>query len=417
MRKFSFYTILILLLSFVSIAGFEVSYRLLYKFVPQLFTKNPYTEQDYKDVLYPEGTVNMGGGLKENFDSYVLEPYGKIAYWDTDSHGFRYHKEISVEKNKNTIRIFSLGDSFTAGYRIDQEKTFSFLLDQFLNKNQNGKTVEVPIAHTSNPSTALEYLQKYGSIFKPEIVIIGITIGNDFAQNYLNMDSLGLYVLDSNKILHRKTPIIGFHNGLDTLRLPNTCMNGKGKTTLPNELYNENFDGLNRLVSYRLLKKLQKRNHQGISVVSFYSGMTKTNELFDACNGLGLYLKKPTIHIEKAYQSMDLILSLLKELSVKDKYRLIIVPFPQRFQVQKEDWAATVEDYALKADCFDLNIPNKRLEDICQKKSLEYYDPTQAMIEAYQNTQQSLYLPNGDMHWNAWGNEVVFEFLKDKIVK
>ena len=134
---------------------------------------------DYNDVY---GTLEEGGCLKKNFKGYVVGASGNFVYWQTNSKGFRNTKEFDYIPASNVLRILSIGDSFTAGYRIGQNETFSFLLEKWINKTY--KKSEVLISCIEEPTTGLYYLSKFGQKYNPDIILLGITIGNDIAQTF-----------------------------------------------------------------------------------------------------------------------------------------------------------------------------------------------------------------------------------------
>ena len=74
---------------------------------------------------------------------------------------------------------------------MGQKETFSALLEEWINRHY-GKC-EVLVAETEEPATALYYLDHFGVKFHPDLVLLGITLGNDIAQTYFSLD--GGYIL------------------------------------------------------------------------------------------------------------------------------------------------------------------------------------------------------------------------------
>ena len=130
--------------------------------------------------------------------------------WHNNASGFRNDQEFSQEPPPGVLRILSMGDSFVAGYRVGQEETFSFLLEQWINQKL-GKC-EVLVSEIEEPITGLYYLSKSGIAFHPHIVLLGITIGNDIAQSYIALDQNGgnsLKVDNGNVIIEKTVGSIG----------------------------------------------------------------------------------------------------------------------------------------------------------------------------------------------------------------
>lgn len=84
----------------------------------------------------------------------------KTQEWDIDfnvnSLGLRDY-EYSFEKREGTYRILMLGDSFTEGYGVKLEKTFSKIFEKKLN-NSAEKISQVINAGVTGYSPTIEYL-------------------------------------------------------------------------------------------------------------------------------------------------------------------------------------------------------------------------------------------------------------------
>ncbi|MBI3784969.1 MAG: hypothetical protein HY270_16370 [Deltaproteobacteria bacterium] len=83
--------------------------------------------------LFPEAEpfISAGGRLQPNLDLEVFTDVpGRLAYHlKTNSDGFRNDHEIPPAKEPGELRILSLGDSFSVGYGIDQERFLGPLLE------------------------------------------------------------------------------------------------------------------------------------------------------------------------------------------------------------------------------------------------------------------------------------------------
>ena len=82
--------------------------------------------------------------------------------------------EISI---KNRTRILMLGDSFTFGYGVEMNETFSELIEQ----NSGYEVINAGVMSYS-PILEYRYLKKKGYLLKPDIVIQNIDI-SDFSDD------------------------------------------------------------------------------------------------------------------------------------------------------------------------------------------------------------------------------------------
>lgn len=297
----------------------------------------------------------------------------------------------------------SIGDSFTAGYRLAQGETFSYLLERYLNTKSDGSKYEVLISAVDDPSAALQYLNSSGLSFQPKLVLLGVTLGNDIAESYVALAPDGRFKLndETGSIEVNTSRTLGFSRGLEKMLIPAGCA-GVTDSFLDR-----------RSITFHLMKRLWRSRQNGDAIVSWYD---KQNlRLFDPVNGLGNYLKEPPREGQEAYERLFRTLRALRKVTAREGASLAVVIFPQRFQVQKGDWTLTVAEYGLNEACFDLNMPNKLLTDFCAQNDIVCIDPAQAITVAHNTSSANLYCPQGDMHLNAEGNRVLFEAIKEEV--
>lgn len=100
---------------------------------------------------------------------------------DLNSAGYR-DKEYSEEKTPGDLRIYSLGDSYTYGWLVDNfEDTYPKILESKLNE----KGIKTEVINAGNPGYSLpEMLKRFsneGKYYYPDVVVLGI---NDDEANY-----------------------------------------------------------------------------------------------------------------------------------------------------------------------------------------------------------------------------------------
>jgi hypothetical protein len=137
----------------------------------------------------------------------------------TNSQGFRDDENYAYEKPKDVVRVLSLGDSHTQGFEVRQHRTFSEVLERYL--NARGIRAQVLNSGVSGFSTAeqLAFLENEGIRYKPDFVVVGF-YSNDFEDNI----KAGLFTLqDGDLIAAKKVHIPGVRilnviNAVPTLR-------------------------------------------------------------------------------------------------------------------------------------------------------------------------------------------------------
>jgi lysophospholipase L1-like esterase len=101
----------------------------------------------------------------------------------TNSHGHR-DSEVPVAKQKNTIRVLTIGDSITFGHGVSGNNTYTEFLEDVLNQSTSSYSFDV--INTAVPGNApfQEYFDlKRGLKFDPDIVLIQFTL-NDVVEPY-----------------------------------------------------------------------------------------------------------------------------------------------------------------------------------------------------------------------------------------
>lgn len=128
--------------------------------------------------------------------TYWHKSYDGRWWFKINSQGFRSDVDYSYQKPKDTLRVLVLGDSFTIGYEVAQEETYSAVLERELKKQ--GMKAEVINAGVSGFSNAEElvFLEQEGVRYQPDVVVLGY-YGNDFLDNV----QTGLFGLSEGKLV------------------------------------------------------------------------------------------------------------------------------------------------------------------------------------------------------------------------
>lgn len=122
-------------------------------------------------------------GLARHWPSMkrYLPQFGVTAAFN--SAGMR-DREHALEKAPGVFRILVLGDSFMEALQVPFEESFPHLLEQSLSES-SGRKIEVLNAGVSGWGTddELRYLTWYGLEWKPDLVLVAMTLHNDISDN------------------------------------------------------------------------------------------------------------------------------------------------------------------------------------------------------------------------------------------
>ena len=352
---------------------------------------------DYRDAVRAN-SPGPGGFLKEGFEGRVVNGLGGTVSWRNNAQGFRRSGDTPETPAPGVLRVLSMGDSFTAGYRVDQEETFSRLLEKDLAARG---PAEVLISEIEEPVTGLFWLDRSGARFHPAVVLLGLTLGNDIAQAGLALDPPGGYRIEPPDfhIVHvAEGPALEKRDEIHAT-LPEACLVGAPA----------------RMPIRRRLRLLDLALGMPVQPIGSSRGPGLSRFLLDAVNGLGFCLVPPPLLVDVFFERLSRTLLGYRALASERGFAFAVALFPQRYAVQEDDWNATVAAYGLRRACFDPGAPARRLSAFCAREGITCFDPAAALAAAHHRSGKSQYLPGGDMHWNADGHRAVFEALREGV--
>lgn len=288
-----FKKVLIIILSFsLPFVVIEVFLRLFYP-IPFSVAYDFYYEED-------ECTGYM---MAPNNLSYYQEGI-KVK---TNSFGLRSNKEYREKKNK---RILFIGDSFTEGTSVAEDKRFTNLIDSSL---QDFEVINAGVPGFS-PYQYFKYFECYADKFKPDHVVVDFFVGNDTYNGIKNKKDLPFVV--NGKLVHDKvTPSL--------------------ITKIKIILY-EKFH-LFRFIHHRgktaLLSKVDKSWYYRENCTDFYPHFIKTQKL---------RLKNHILPSERGeedginlYRNLKLLLK-MSEMAKKKEIGFLVLLIPDENQINKE---------------------------------------------------------------------------------
>ncbi len=170
-----------------------------------------------EQVKFPRHVVEAPWGLRYNDpgSSYRHKSPDVNIRFHINGQGMRADRDFAYAKPAGVKRILSLGDSFTIGYEVKGDETFSSVLERELNAGNSGHKVEVLNAGVSGFGNAEEcvYLERELLKYDPDVVMVSF-FGNDLDDNIRS----DLFGLEGDKLVERKrsyVPAGGFGDFLN----------------------------------------------------------------------------------------------------------------------------------------------------------------------------------------------------------
>jgi hypothetical protein len=167
-----------------------------------------------KIVLFPRYVTDAQYNdfqIRRNLPDHSYKHTSFDGKWEfkINSQGFRDIRDFKYEKPKEVLRVLVLGDSFTIGYEVRQNQTYSAVLEAYLKRK--GIQAEVINAGMSGNSNAEEliFYEQEGVRYQPDIIILGF-YHNDLEDNLRS----NLYSLKEGQLLVKnKTYLPGIKIG------------------------------------------------------------------------------------------------------------------------------------------------------------------------------------------------------------
>jgi hypothetical protein len=367
---------------------------------------------DYDDV-HAFDPAREGGHLRPGLDLWMQggrrESRVRIV---TNSKGFRSRTEFDYAAPPGTFRILFLGDSFVDGMRTDQDDTIGAVLER-ASKQRLAATrwsdVEVLVSGHNNPADAWYAFQEHGRKYAPELVILGLTLGND-----LCWQSYG----------RTMKPVAG-PDGRTRLRYE------ASDHLVADDLYGVYLppDAFEPESAWEVLPRAEMKIRRFLSDRFGFAGywiaprtqpwwsVPRSVHAADFTLSLGIFHKPAMPEAEGWFRDLDEVLVGIHREVEDAKGRLLVVLFPVRIQVDVWEWKLTKRAYALRDGAFDLAYPNGRIAETCGKEGIDLLDLTALFRDRGAAGGGPLFRPRGDMHFNEAGQELAGQAIAERVLE
>lgn len=156
----------------------------------------------WSPTIMPRWVENAPYGIRKNIGNIR----GTMVYPEyrhklsSNSEGFRGRREYAVRKPQGVFRAVALGDSVVNGYGVEDEQTFSALLEKKLSARHPAEVLNMGVAGFCSAEELIQ-LQEVGLRYEPDLVILGYFI-NDHFENLTSE----LFLFKDGKLLRNPEP-------------------------------------------------------------------------------------------------------------------------------------------------------------------------------------------------------------------
>ena len=337
-------------------------------------------------VLFLVVLLEIGMHLKPHLFTGDFSPDIVGEFSDFTSRG--YLTEEVFKKPQSVFRILGLGDSF-AVYAWDKKKNYH----DFLREKLNGlgpRKVEVVNAGMPaiGPGYYRQILETCGDRLQPDLVLVGFFVGNDFEEWEMSI-TIGNFIYEPKDL---KQKMWEYH------RVKNSR--------------------LVKLIRRKLMYFMEEQQRaKEVQATEAREVGTFSREVFLEIekNRGRIFQSNNRAALEHDWRQCARVMAQMKQWCAARKVELVLMIFPDQFQVDADLRSQVLEKYRIPADSLDLEYPQALITNFCRGNHILCLD----LLHPFQEKGKSvpLYVLH-DSHWNEAGNrlaaEVIFKYLQDQ---
>lgn len=320
--------------------------------------------------------------LASNKTCPLRSPVGDFpdTFVQTNSLGLR-NPEISPIKPAHTKRILFIGDSYTMGWGVEERSAFPRVTEKILNASSSALTVETINAGFTGagPSGYYLYLKLQGLKLNPDIVVVGLYLGNDI----LSRREIEWMTTDSDNLpetIRSKTAYVDQAGNLRT-------------TTVP--------------IPYRF--PILRNSHLFIYLIHALFGraptQTETLTSKEFVSALVCQFKEACHELDSEKNEVMLLLKGMKKLTEKSGAKFLVTIIPTDFQIHQDDWLKYRLPFPLLHK--DREFPNKQIAKWLDDAGIQYIDLLPTFVD---HEDEETYFALDD-HWNERGHALAADAI------
>ena len=397
--RLSLVELLLILFSFlISLYGAEAILRVLYVL--------PHPIANY----YPLEAAKLGKTIH-------IRQYEFESQHHYNSEGFR-DKEFNSAKQKHVQRVLFVGDSFTEGYGVQEGERFSNKLIEKLGAGFE----EINVGQlATNPDTYLDNIASFGIAFQPDIIVMGVFLGNDFMGGRDLPSPLGRKVnlqlptkvasdaLEFISLKYVRSLWQQVRNGKPYLIRRQAVDDRNFWDIYYNQKISKEFHAANLNLSTQQLDEATKGFNQNI-LQQIYGGRLNTGMFGEAVHNQLKIKEKMPYYVNQDYENEYAYIREANKIAKEHSIRFLVLIIPDINQVHPSEYAKV-----FKEDFLIDNLPSRfhqleefrdRLNIDLEKDNISFVDATKALRNSGKLTYY-LY----DNHMNKLGHEIVAELL------
>jgi hypothetical protein len=298
--------------------------------------------------------------------------------------------DATLDKPPGVYRVLVVGDSFPQGMQVETEQTFSYRLQELLNK-PSGQKIDVINLSVDAYGTDRELLlyALFGARFRPDLVLLSFYVGNDLQDNQIDLEERRYGYRLNRPFFTLGGGALQLHNAL--AMTPNDTAASRWLASLT--------AAQSPAPSANLPERPRVTEQQPYTL--------------EYPVELGLYLPE-NAHWRDAWTLTEALVVQFRALAQMDGAAFAVTLIPDRRAVQDSDWAATLQAYGNilpELRQADPTAPGTRLENFLKANQIPALNLTWGLRSwAASHPDGRLYYA-GDGHFNADGHALAADRL------
>lgn len=358
-------------------------------------------------------------------ESFVLPEYGGTLTMKTNNMGFHEDEDTTVAANPGTTRILVVGDSQTAGECANRE-TYPNLLEERLNGADGGRRFEVINAGVGRYSPYQYYVnaRRLLPALKPDHLIVGLYIGNDF-MDLIRQDDRPYLTRQSDGTVELRRPEFMIYADPES---PPRAFALTQTATLARRALGPTF--LYQMRRARMLwhTAVSARRSVANAVADIVRYMWEVKAVAGISRGFITQTLLQHVWFHRFPQTLDdalylnrYVMTLFRELCRQNGVQLTYVILPTKLQIEPEAMQGILRqvahyqpDYAVdRLRAFEDRLTEQTLSDSAEL-GITAIDLRPPMLQ--RGPGMPLYYPE-EMHLNPTGNSVIAGILGEAVGK
>ena len=295
--------------------------------------------------------------------------------------------EDIFNKKDNVIRILGLGDSFSVNLREKKQNYNDILQQEFIASGRGDVEIVNAGMEAMNPGYYWHILNKLGDLIKPDLVLVGFFVGNDFERDFDIM--IGNFITEPKDLYKRYSKYDKFCNW-----------------RLYKLLRNYYFRYRDEQMKKEESKRHPSQEEGSFAQATFLDTEMEKSWIFDKNNWELLH---------QQWRECSEVILKMKVWCDRRQIKMVLLLLPAQFQVDQDLRQAVFTKYKNIAEKnYDLSHPDNLIVNFCRTHDIYCLD----MLGQFQEQEKTrrLYILR-DSHWNEAGNRLAADLIFDYLEK